>query len=86
MRHFWTPAVMIGCAGIPARQMHRERGSDSTTGTDKAALDRASNAKLKDVSPRHAERESEHPAGRVAAHAGHGGETKGARREPGKKG
>jgi hypothetical protein len=69
-----------------ASHMHdHERGSDSTAGTDKALLDRASKAKLKDVSPRHHGRESEHPAGRAGAHAGDGGETKGARRKPGKK-
>jgi len=63
-----------------------ERGSDSTTDTDQAALDRASKAKPKDVSPREHGRESEHPAGRVAAHSDHGGETRGARRKPGGKG
>jgi hypothetical protein len=62
-----------------------ERDPDSTTDTDEALLDRASKAKLKDVSPRHQGRESEHPAGRVAAREGHGGEGKGARRKPGKK-
>jgi hypothetical protein len=64
---------------------HHERGSDSTTDTDKALLDRASRAKLNDVSPRHHGRESEHPAGHVGARPGHGGKTKGARRQPGKK-
>ena len=63
-----------------------ERDSDATTGTDKALLDRAAKAKLKEVSPRDHGHESEHPAGRARAHAGHGGEAKGARRKPEKKG
>jgi len=79
-------AGMMAAPGRPARQMHdHQRGPDSTTGTDEALLDRASKAKLKDVSPRHHGRESEHPAGRVAAHASDSGESKGARRKPGKK-
>jgi hypothetical protein len=73
----------MGWPGARHPQMaDHERDPDSTTDTDEALLDRASKAKLKDVSPRHHGRESEHPAGRVAAR---GGEGKGARRKPGKK-
>lgn len=62
-----------------------ERDTDSTTDIDEALLDRASNAKLERASPRNDERESEHPAGRVASGGREGGKSKGARRKPGPK-
>ena len=61
------------------------RDSDSTTDIDEALLARASKGNLEEVSPRDHGRESEHPAGRVAAHASRGEATKPARRKPGKK-
>ena len=66
--------------------MHdHEHGSDPTTDTDEGLLDRASKANPKDVSPRDHERESEHPAGRVAAEVRHRADSNAARRKPGKR-